>query len=71
MKAFKPKKRDYNKTIRALSRKKDVRNIDQINGTLTVDMSKKKVHDLGNDSWGAIDYLQKMEGFAILYYYGK
>ena len=57
-------KHDLSSAMRSLSKKKDLR----IEGRTIYVLSKgsnKKIDDLGNGSWGKIDYLSKNHGFLV------
>lgn len=51
--------------IRILNRKQDCK-IDSNRRLLTINKSKP-VNDLGNGSWGKIDFLTRICGFRIIY----
>lgn len=58
-------KRNYDEAsvVRVLSKKKDIR-INGINRTIEV---VKNSSEVGNGSWGKIDYLRKVHGYVQLF----
>lgn len=62
------KKSKYNEAdvLKSLSKKRDVR-IERRNIFVLSKRAKNKAHDLGNGSWGKIDYLTKNKGFFLYY----
>jgi len=59
-------KHNVDEVISSLSRKKDIR-IKRGSKIIEVlrDQSERKTHDLGNASWGKIDFLVNHNGFII------
>ena len=60
------RKHKLEEVLKSLSKKNDVRVL--TNGTIEVlnQFSKKRHNDLGNSSWGKIDYLVKVFKFTLL-----
>lgn len=54
---------DEAKVIRILSKKRDVR-INHV--SLTIEVVKNST-ELGNGSWGKIDYLRKVHGYVVVF----
>lgn len=63
---MKPRKQyQLDEVIRSLSKKHDV-NIDTNLNTIEILTGKDAKHDLGNKSWGKIDFLCNYQGFHIM-----
>lgn len=60
------KKYKLEEVLFRLRRKKDIR-VNPINKTMMVlnQKAKNKENDLGNGSWGKIDFLKKVEGYKL------
>lgn len=59
------KKKNYDeaKVIRILSKKRDIR-IDSVRMTIEI---VKNSTEVGNGSWGKIDYLRKIHGYVVIF----
>lgn len=59
------KKKNYDeaKVIRILSKKRDIR-IDSVKMTIEI---VKNSTEVGNGSWGKIDYLRKVHGYVVIF----
>lgn len=61
------KKRNYDEAnvVRSLMRKHSI-NISYCGNTRTIEV-EKNAYDIGNGSWGKIDYLVKYCGYTVIY----
>lgn len=65
---MKKSKYEVDRVIRSLNKKNDIK-IDSRDGIIYIlaNGSKSKINDLGNGSWGKIDFLVNYHGFFIRY----
>lgn len=57
-------KHNFADAVKALEKKKDIR----IQGTnIIIDRSEKASQDVGNSSWGKIDFLVKYHKFQVIF----
>ena len=60
-----PKQHRIDRVLRQLGQKNDCF-VDPNTLTIQVLVGKNQKHDLGNKSWGKIDYLQKVHDFSVI-----
>ena len=61
-----PKKHRIDRVLRTLGKKQDCR-IDERELVIEIMKGNNQKHDLGNKSWGKIDFLREIEGYTVLH----
>ena len=59
------RKHDEETAVKALNRKQDCK-VNMVQRTITLASAGHRVNDLGNKSWGKIDFLTRYKGYKIL-----